>query len=248
MFCASFRSHQSIQTGVTVRKRPIRAKIGDVLSGVTLKFYGRPWKTIGHLFYATSRFVHHFEAISQPKRELQSTHSMLLQALYIISQPSVNSNPSYSTETGYILSCVTLKFAGWPRKTIGHLFCAASKFMHHFVVICKFNLELRSGNGQIGAKFCFDLYNLDLCPLTLTFCIDISLVYGNDFWEFMMIRWKEHNEKCVTEKQTDGRTDIFQYEQTHNIDGRTDRSVLRAVWSQLKHDKHHSMFHLYKQI
>ena len=29
-------------------------------SHVTLKFYGRPWKTIGHLFYTHSSFVHHF--------------------------------------------------------------------------------------------------------------------------------------------------------------------------------------------
>ena len=33
------------------------------LSCVTLKFYTWTWKTIGHLFYATSSFVHHFVAI-----------------------------------------------------------------------------------------------------------------------------------------------------------------------------------------
>ena len=37
-FCASFHSHRSIQTGVTVRKRQIRVKIGHFLSRVTLKF------------------------------------------------------------------------------------------------------------------------------------------------------------------------------------------------------------------
>ena len=30
-----------------------RAEIGDILSRVTLKFDGWPWKTIGHLFYTT---------------------------------------------------------------------------------------------------------------------------------------------------------------------------------------------------
>ena len=55
-----------------VRKRPIWVKIGDVLSRVTLKFDGWPWKTIGHLFYATSSFVHHFVAIGDFKLELQS--------------------------------------------------------------------------------------------------------------------------------------------------------------------------------
>ena len=98
------------------------------LSLVTLKFDGWPWKTIGHLFYTTSSFVHHFKSIGELKLKLQSrnvqfgsksaifcpvwpwkltdalekqqgTSSMLLQALCIISQPSVNSNVSYSPET-----------------------------------------------------------------------------------------------------------------------------------------------------
>ena len=52
------QSHWWIQTGVTVR-----VKIGDFSSHVTLKFDGWPWKTIGHLSYTTSSFVHHFKAI-----------------------------------------------------------------------------------------------------------------------------------------------------------------------------------------
>ena len=96
------------------RKRPIWVKIGDVLSRVTLKFDGWPWKTIGHLLFAVSSFVQHFIAIGEFKLELQSgnaqfesnltiswamwpwnltddlekqygTSSMLLQALCIIS-------------------------------------------------------------------------------------------------------------------------------------------------------------------
>ena len=70
--CASFRNHRCIETWVTVRKRPIWVKFDDFLSGVTLKFDGWPWKTIGHLFYATSSFVHHFVAIGEFKLELQS--------------------------------------------------------------------------------------------------------------------------------------------------------------------------------
>ena len=60
--CESFHSHQWIQTGVRVRKRPIRVKIGDFLSrvSVTLKFDGSPWKTKGHLSYATSIFFASF--------------------------------------------------------------------------------------------------------------------------------------------------------------------------------------------
>ena len=42
--CASFQSHGWIQTGVTVRKRPIWVIIDDFFSRVTLKFDGWPWK------------------------------------------------------------------------------------------------------------------------------------------------------------------------------------------------------------
>ena len=70
--CTSFHNHRWIQTKVTVRKRSIRVKIGDFLSRMTLKFDEWPWKTIGHLFYATSSFMHHFVAIGELKLELQS--------------------------------------------------------------------------------------------------------------------------------------------------------------------------------
>ena len=69
---ASFDSHRWIQAGVTVRKHPIWVKIIDFFSHVTLQFDVWPWKTIGHLFYATSSFVHHFVAIRDFKLELQS--------------------------------------------------------------------------------------------------------------------------------------------------------------------------------
>ena len=70
--CASFQTHRWIQTGFTVQKRSIRVEIGDTLSRVTLKFDGWPCKTIGHLFYATSSFVHHFIPIGEFKLKLQS--------------------------------------------------------------------------------------------------------------------------------------------------------------------------------
>ena len=70
--CASFRSHWWIQTSITVRKRPIWVKFDDFKSRATLKFDGWPCKTIGHLFYATSSFVHHFVAIGEFKLQLQS--------------------------------------------------------------------------------------------------------------------------------------------------------------------------------
>ena len=70
--CASFRSHWWFQTSITVRKRPIWVKFDDFKSRATLKFDGWLCKTIGHLFYATSSFLHHFVAIGEFKLELQS--------------------------------------------------------------------------------------------------------------------------------------------------------------------------------
>ena len=73
--CASFRNHWCIETWVTVQKRPIWVKIDDFFSRVTLQFDAWPWKKIGHLFYATSSFVHHFLAIGDFKLELQSRNA-----------------------------------------------------------------------------------------------------------------------------------------------------------------------------
>ena len=69
---SSFRSHRCIQAGVTVRKRPIWVKIDDFFSRVTLQFDVWPWKSIGHLFYATPSCVRHFVTIGDLKLELQS--------------------------------------------------------------------------------------------------------------------------------------------------------------------------------
>ena len=70
--CVSFQIHRWIQTEVTLQKRSIGVEIGDFLSLVTLEFDGWPWKTIGHLFYTTSSFVHHSKSIGEFKVELQS--------------------------------------------------------------------------------------------------------------------------------------------------------------------------------
>ena len=47
---------------------------------------------------------------------------------------------------------VTVKFDGWPRKTIGHFFYTTSSFVHHFKSIGEFKLDLQSRNAQFGSK------------------------------------------------------------------------------------------------
>ena len=48
---------------------------------------------------------------------------------------------------------VTVKFDGWPCKTIGHLFYVTSSFVHLFVPIGEFKLKLQSGNAQSGSNW-----------------------------------------------------------------------------------------------
>ena len=92
--CASFHSHWWIQTGITVRKQPNRAKIGIFLSCVTVKFDGWSWKTLGHLFYAILSSVHHSIVIAEFKLELQSGNVQI--------------------GTKFVLTSVTLTFDLWP--------------------------------------------------------------------------------------------------------------------------------------
>ena len=70
--CVAFHSQwwMWIQTGVTVRKRPIWVKFDNFYSCAILKFDGWTCKTIGHLFYATSNCVYHFIPIGEFKLEL----------------------------------------------------------------------------------------------------------------------------------------------------------------------------------
>ena len=61
--------------------------------------------------------------------------------------PIVRKRPIW-VKIGDVLYRVTLKFNGWPWKTIGHLSFAVSSFVQHFIAIGEFKLELQSGNAQ----------------------------------------------------------------------------------------------------
>ena len=122
-----------------VWKRPIWVKIGDVLSRVNLKFDGLPWKTIGHLYYATCASLLCHCASFRSHRWFQTWITVQKRPIWV----KFNNSQSH----------VTLKFDRWPRKTIGHLFNATSSFVHHFVAISDSKLEIQSGNAQFGSKW-----------------------------------------------------------------------------------------------
>ena len=66
-------------------------------------------------------------------------------------------------------SRVTLKFDGWPWKAIGHLFYGASNFVHHFIAIDEFKLELQSRNAQSGSN---STIFLAMWPWNLTYDLE----------------------------------------------------------------------------
>ena len=61
-------------------------------------------------------------------------------------------------------ACVTVKFDGWPRKTLGHFFYTTSSFVHHFKSIDEFKLDLQSRNAQFGSKLviCYHVWPWNL--------------------------------------------------------------------------------------
>ena len=121
---ALFQSHQWIKTGFTVRKCSIQVKISDILSHMTLKFDGQPWK---------KGKSEGFDSCDWP------------------------SNLAQIGSKSYFLAGVTLD--GWPWKPIGNLFYPTPSFVHHFIAIDEFKLELQSGNAQFGSKLAI------FCPL-----------------------------------------------------------------------------------
>ena len=92
--------------------------------------------------------------------------------------------------------------------------------MHHFIIICEFKLKLQSGSGEVA------LWPLWPWPLTS----DLDLLHGPypGHWlvitpeNFMMIRWWEHSQEGVTDRQTERQTNL---------------TIHRAAWSQLKQGK-----------
>ena len=66
-------------------------------------------------------------------------------------RPIVQKRPVW-VKIGDVLYSVTLKFDGWPWKTIGNLPFAVSSFVQHFIAIGEFKLDLQSGNAQFGSN------------------------------------------------------------------------------------------------
>ena len=160
--CASFQSHGWIQTGVKYRKRTIRVKIGNFFVPCELEIWWMTLKTIGYLFYVASSFVHHFIAISEFKLELQS------------------GNAQFGSKS-------TIFFAVWPWNLTDDLekqYGTSSKQHQALCIISSSYVNSNWSYSPETAKLGVDLCDLDLWPLTLTFCMDVTSVIGNNSWKF----------------------------------------------------------------
>ena len=184
--CASFQSHGWIQTRVTVRKRSIRVKIDNFLSHVTLKFDTWPWKTIGHLFYVASSFVHCVIAVSEFKLELQS------------------GNSQFGSKS--MFSCPVWPFEIWQmtlKNNRAHLLrniklCAS--FRHHMWIQTGVAVRKRLSWVLTSMTLTVDLWP---CPFARTSLLSLVITHEN----FMMIWWWEHSQNGVTDRRTGGRTE-----------------------------------------
>ena len=70
---------------------------------------------------------------------------------------------------GRFFARVTLKFDGWPWKTIRQVFYTTSSFVYHFRSINEFKLELQSENAQSGSN---SMLFLAVWPWNLTYGLE----------------------------------------------------------------------------
>ena len=152
---------------------------------------------------------------------------MLLQALCSISYPLVNSNWSYSPEMAnlgqiwrFLALCdlelwpMTLKNIRAPLLSNIKLYIS---FHHHMWIQTGVTVRKRLSWVVTSVTFTFDLW-----PWLFAWTLPWSMVITPE--NFMMIRWWEHSQKGVTDRQTDGRTE---------------NTIHRAAWSQLKNKNKH---------
>ena len=93
-----------------------------------------------------------------------------------------------------------------------------------FCIISSLYVNSNWSYGPETAKWGHDLCDLDLWPLTLTFCMYITSVIGNYSWKF-------HDDMTTGTLSTRCHR---QTRQTRQTDRQTEIAVLRAAWSQLK--------------
>ena len=99
-----------------------------------------------------------------------------------------------------------------------------ASFHHHMWIQTGVTVRKRLSWVVTSVTLTFDLW-----PWPFAWTLLWSLVITPE--NFMMIRWWEHSQKGVTDRQTDGQKDRRTDRRT---DGQTENTICRAAWSQLK--------------
>ena len=197
LYVASSLMHHFIAIGELKQKlhsgnAQFGSKLAIFLSRVTLKIDWWPWKTIGHLFYATSSFVHHLVTIVEFNLELQSR------------------NAQFGSKS-------TIFWASWTWNLNDDLEKQKGFSPKRHLTLCIISSSYVNSNSSCSPekdKLGYDICDLDLWPMTLTFCMDITFVIGNNSWKFRDdtmtgTYWKrcDRQTERQTDRQTDGQTD-----------------------------------------
>ena len=148
---------------------------------MTLKFDGKPKKTIRHFFCTTSDFVHHFNTIGEFKLELESGNTQFGSKMVIFIQCDLE--PRHMT-----------------LKTIGHLFYAS--FHCHMWIQTGVKVWKRLKRILTSASLTFDLWSW---PFAWTSLLSMVTTVEN----FMIIWWRDYSENGLTDGRSDGRTEPF---------------------------------------
>ena len=204
--CASFHSYRWIQTGVTARKRSIRVKIGDLLSSVTLKFDVWRWKNsrapILYCFKLYASFHSHRliqTKVTDRKRwnrvkigdffvpcdlEIWRMAPLLCYFKFCasfrrhwwIQLELLSGNAQFGSKSSIFL-------AVWPWNWTDDLEKQKGTFPKQHQALCIISSSYVNSNWSYSpetAKLGYDLCDLDLWSMTLTLCMDITSVIGNN--------------------------------------------------------------------
>ena len=129
---------------------------------------------------------------------------MLLQALCINSKPSVNSKLQSGNAQFELKSTIFVpgELESWRMtlQAIEHLFYASSNFMHHFIAISDSNWSNGPETPKLGQNLFWSLWPW---LLTLTLCMNITSVSGNNSWKFHDDTMMRTQRKNVMDRQTD---------------------------------------------
>ena len=204
---------------------------------MTLRIDVWPWKTIGHLFYTTSFQIHCW---SQTWVTAWKRSSRVKIGDFFVLRDRENWRMTLKNNRAPLLCCFNIhasfhsqwwiqtwvtvrKFQFWWKSTIflavwlwnltddlEEQYGTSSKQHQALCIISSPYVNSNWSYGPETAKWGHDLCDLDIWPLTLTFCMVIVSVNGNNSWKFQDDTMTGTlSKRCArrTGRQTDGRTD-----------------------------------------